>query len=636
MKRRPNHHVSSSNAPAGNPWVVIGVCVALVVLTWLVFGQTLSHDFVNYDDQEYVTKNAQVSRGLTLEGIGWAFTHFHSSNWHPLTWISHMIDCQLYGLNPWGHHLTNLLFHTANAILLFLVLRQMTGTLWPGAFVAALFALHPLRVESVAWVSERKDVLSGLFFIVTLMAYLRYVRAPSRSRYVFLAVSFALGLMSKPMLVSVPLVLLFLDHWPLRRLPSLSLADRENRKILGRLVLEKAPLFLLSLGSCLVTLFAQRGSMRPVAQTPWPYRLGNTAVSYLDYVWQTIWPRDLAVLYPWHTERLQPWNITLGAMFLLGVTLAVIALRRRRYLPVGWFWYVVMLIPVIGILQVGNQSHADRYTYLPSIGLYLMLVWSAVELAARWRYLLIPFAALGCGIAIALALVARTQASTWQDSETLWRHALAATTGNIIAEGNLGLALHGKGKNAEALEHFENSIRINRHQPAVLSSLGAFYLQMGRTADSISHLQEALEIEPKLEDAHYNLANTYLALGKANEALIEYQRALELEPDDIETLNNMAWILATWPGPSIRDGIRAVTLAERADSLTRRRNQIIAATLAAAYAEAGRFPEAVRAAERAIQLASGEGNSGRVMSIRVQLEAYKSGNAFRDDRFLGR
>lgn len=615
--------------------VVLAVSVALAALVWIVFGQTLSHDFVNYDDMDYVTKNAQVARGLSLEGIGWAFTHFHSSNWHPVTWISHMIDCELYGLSPWGHHLTNVLFHTGNAILLFLLLSQMTEKLWPSALVAALFAIHPQRVESVAWVSERKDVLSGLFFFLTLMAYVRYARGPSRSRFILVTILFALGLMCKPMLVTLPIVLLLLDYWPLYRLPSFSLTDRKNRKLLLRLLLEKTPLFLLVLASCVLTVLAQRQSIIAAAHLSGPYRFANALVSYLDYVWQMFWPKDLAAIYPLYVERIQPWNVTLGCLFMVGVTVAVILLRGRRYLVVGWFWYLVMLIPVIGILQVGNQSHADRYTYLPLIGFYLMLIWGVTELLERWRPGRLPARALATAIIVSLMVASRAQTTTWQNSESLWNHALAVTPANIIAECNLGLALHSSGKDQEALEHFEKSVRINRHQPETLASLGVLYLEQGRIEDSLAHLQEALELEPRFADAHYDLGNTYLAIGKASEALAEYQRALELKPDDTECLNNMAWILATWPNDSIRNGLKAVMTAERADSLTRGQNQVIAATLAAAYAETGRFPEAIRAAQRAARLAAAEGNQPRALSIRAQLEIYKTGKPYRDNRFSG-
>ena len=618
-------------------WRLIGICVFLAVAVWLIYGQTLHHDFVNYDDEDYVTGNAQVSRGVTLEGIVWAFTHMHSANWHPLTWISHMVDCQLYGVNPGGHHFTNLLLHASNAILLFFLLRQMTGAVWRSAFVAALFAVHPLRVESVAWISERKDVLSCLFFLLTLMTYVRYTRAPDRTRYLLVLVLGAFGLMSKPMLVSLPLVLLLLDYWPLQRLPSLSLASAENRKILVRLVLEKWPLFLFVTASSVVTMIAQRGSMQPIWRVGYAARLGNAALSYVDYIRQMFWPKDLAVMYPWYAARLQPSRIALSAALLAIICLAVFLLRRRRYLVTGWLWYLIMLVPVIGILHVGNQSSADRYTYLPLIGLFVAVTWGVAELAQRLPYRRVLFSSLALLALAALVFAARIQASYWRDGETLWSHALAATTQNIIAEGNLGDALYRfKGKPAEAWVHFEKSLRINRHQPELLSSVGVFYLESGRVDEARAHLEEALAIEPNFADAHYNLGNLYLQIGVAQEALNHYQRALETKPDDLQALNNMAWILATWPNFSVRNGVKAVALAEHADSLSSGRNQVVAATLAAAYAEAGRLPEAVTTAERALRLAAAERNEARALSIREQLETYKSGNAFRDNRYLGR
>jgi hypothetical protein len=618
-------------------WRLLGVCVFLVVAVWVIYGQTLHHDFVNYDDEDYVSQNAQVSRGLTLEGIVWAFTHMHSANWHPLTWISHMVDCQLYGLNPGGHHFTNLLLHAANAILLFFLLRQMTGSFWRSAFVAALFAVHPLRVESVAWVSERKDVLSCLFFLLTLMAYVRYTRAPDRTRYLLVLLLSACGLMAKPMLVSLPLVLLLLDYWPLQRLPSLSLASAENRKILARLVLEKWPLFLFVVASSLLTIIAQRGAMQPIWRVGYAARLGNTALSYVDYIRQMFWPTNLAVMYPWYEARLQPSRIALSAAVLAIISLAVVLLYRRRYLLTGWLWYLIMLVPVIGLLHVGNQSSADRYTYLPLIGLFVAVTWGVAELTARLPFRAVLLSSVGLLALVALTFAARIQVTYWRDGETLWSHALAATTQNIIAEGNLGDALYRfKGKPAEAWVHLEKSLQINRHQPQLLSSVGVFYLESGQVEKARAHLEEALAMEPNFADAHYNLGNLYLQIGQAQEALNHYQRALETKPDDIQALNNRAWILATWPNSSIRNGPKAVELAEHADSLTSRKNQVIAATLAAAYAETDRFPEAVRAAERAMQIAGSEGREARVLSIREQLETYKTGNAFRDNRFLGR
>ncbi len=614
--------------------MAIGVALFLAAITWLVFGQTLRHEFINFDDGDYVIKNAQVSRGLTLEGIAWAFTHVHSANWHPLTWISHMLDCQFYGLNPAGHHFSNVLIHAATAILLFFVLRQMTGTFWRSAFVAALFAIHPLRVESVAWVSERKDLLSGLFFLLTLGAYVRYARAPwSPLRYGLVVFLFALGLMCKPMLVTVPFVLLLLDYWPLNRFAGPEGQTGRRPQIIRRLILEKLPLFGLGLASCVITLFAQTASMAPVARIPLPLRVSNAVISYTDYLRQMFWPTDLAVLYPWEAARLGTFNVVASIALLAGISLVVFVLRRRGYPVVGWLWYLIMLGPVIGILQVGNQSRADRYTYLPQIGLFLFVTWAAVELCSGWRFRRVLLGALSGVILVALIFSARVQASYWQDSETLWSHALSCTTDNIVAEGNLGRACYDKGKTREAMVYFQNSLRIEPRQAPVHSILGVFFLDMGRLNESVAHLQTALEIEPRFGDAHFNLANTYMQMGQAKEALSHYSKALEIDPNDTQALNNMAWILATWPEALTRDGAKAVELAERADTLTSGVSPMISATLAAAYAEAGRFVEAVKTGQRALQLSTAEGNTSRADSIRTQIEIYQRGAAFRDVRY---
>jgi hypothetical protein len=375
--------VQSKGGPAGRKdrWLVFGICVFLGAITWLVFGQTLRHDFVNVDDTEYVLKNVEVARGLTSEGAVWAFTHFHVSNWHPLTWISHMLDCQFFGLSPGGHHLTNVLLHMATAICLFLVLRQMTAALWRSAFVAAVFAIHPLRVESVAWVAERKDVLSGLFFVLTIGAYVRYARRPSRAGYAAVTVLFALGLMCKPMLVTLPFVLLLLDYWPLNRV-----GNRNFLQVLRRLVLEKLPLFALAAASGLVTLFAQKGVIQPFASISFPVRAANAFISYVAYLRQLFWPSNLAALYPFPSGGIVVPGI-LSLILLAGISLGVFVLRRRYpYLVTGWLWYLIMLGPVIGILQVGIQARADRYTYLPQIGLYVLLAWAVADLCVRWRY----------------------------------------------------------------------------------------------------------------------------------------------------------------------------------------------------------------------------------------------------------
>ena len=361
------------------------VCVFLAAITWLVFGQTIRFPFINFDDSDYVLKNPHVSRGLTGEGILWAFTQTHAANWHPLTWLSHMVDCQSYGLDAGGHHLSNVLLHTATAILLFLVLRQMTGALWRSAFVAAVFAIHPQRVESVAWVAERKDVLSGLFFVLTIGAYVRYVRAPSPFRYGHVFLLFALGLMCKPMLVTMPFILLLLDYWPLNRFAPPRVGDGNIFKIAWQLILEKLPLFALSLASCLITVFAQKDALQAVTKISLPSRAGNAVVAYRDYLLQMFWPSNLAVFYPWDAARISGTSILLSGILVLGISALVFVARRRRYLVTGWLWYLIMLGPVIGILQVGNQARADRYTYLPQIGLYVLLTWTAADLCMQWR-----------------------------------------------------------------------------------------------------------------------------------------------------------------------------------------------------------------------------------------------------------
>jgi hypothetical protein len=368
--------------------VIVALCGVLVGITWLVFAQTVRHQFITYDDPQYVYANPEVSAGLSLSRITWAFTHTVAGNWHPLTTISHMLDCQLYGLDPAGHHFTNVLFHTIAVVLLFLVLQQMTGSLWRSAFVAALFAIHPLHVESVAWVSERKDVLSAIFFMLTLTAYTHYVRAPSVKSYLLLFLLFALGLMSKAMLVTVPFVLLLLDYWPLGRITQVRFPKGPDRQptssstpFIRRLVAEKVPLFVLSALSSAVTLFTQFQSTATMSQLPLLWRLNNAVVTYVIYIWQMFWPVRLAAFYPHPNDQLHLWQVLLAIAFLIAMALLAIHSRQQRpYIFTGWFWYVGMLVPVIGVVEAGEQGRADRYTYLPQIGLYVLITWGITDL----------------------------------------------------------------------------------------------------------------------------------------------------------------------------------------------------------------------------------------------------------------
>ena len=467
VRQRRGHSLEGRRQAPSRAQVVL-VYLFLTAITWLVFGQTVRHEFVNFDDHVYVYDNPLVAGGLNIDGIVSAFTHPHARNWHPLTTVSHMLDCQLYGLNAGGHHFTSVALHTIAVLLLFRVLRVTTGALWPSAFVAALFAIHPLHVESVAWVSERKDVLSAVFFMLTLAAYIRYVRAPSPGRYFFVAMIFALGLMSKPMLVTLPFVLLLLDYWPLRRFDKgtqftgRGIASWLNqRPSYQQLFLEKTPLLVLSGLSCLLTIWAQDQATGSLEQLPFTWRLNNAVVSYIEYVRQTFWPVRLAVFYPHPNNELPIWQVTLATALLLLISAMAILLRKKRpYVFTGWFWYVGMLVPVIGIVQIGEQGHADRYTYLPHIGLFLLIVWTAADLATTWHlrreYLwLVPATTIAV-----LSYLAAAQTSFWKNSEGLWDHALSVTSNNDFAHNNLGFLYLRRGELDKAISHFETALKI--------------------------------------------------------------------------------------------------------------------------------------------------------------------------------
>jgi protein O-mannosyl-transferase len=481
------------------------VCGLLVLLVLAVFGQTAWHDFVNFDDPAYVSENPYTTQGLTQQTIAWSFTSFYSSNWHPLTWLSHALDCQLYGTqSAAGHHLTNVALHAAVAILLFLILWRMTGDLWPSAFVAALFAIHPLRAESVAWVAERKDLLSGLFFMLTLAAYFSYAQRPfSPARYLLVAVLFALGLMAKPMLVTLPFVLLLLDYWPLGRMAS----PAGNPLKLKHLVAEKIPLFAIAAASCIVTSIAQRQSMAVSECLPFSLRIANALLAYVAYIGQFFYPLGLAAFYPLPDSTLPLWKIIASALLLAGVSAGAWAARRRfPCLLVGWLWYLGMLLPVIGLVQVGDQARADRYTYLPEIGLAIAVTWGIAQLSLSW-----PHRRWICSVASALvitifAAIAYQQTSYWRNSETLWTHALRCTERNATAQDNLGVAMTQRGNIPRAIECFQEAIAINPRAADARNCLGVLLAQNERIDEAIGQFQAALQIRPNFVDASKNLA----------------------------------------------------------------------------------------------------------------------------------
>ncbi len=758
------------------------VCLLIALITAGVYWPVAKQGFINFDDPDYVSGNPRVQAGLTLGSVQWAFTSFYASNWHPLTWLSHMLDCQIYGLRPGGHHVTSLLLHVVNSLLLFGLLKRLTGAFWRSALVAALFALHPLHVESVAWVSERKDVLSAFFFMLTLWAYARYAEVQSpKSKvqslnsgvwYVAALVLFALGLMSKPMLVTLPFVLLLLDYWPLGRFqlstatPPLPAAAQ--RSTLRRLAVEKIPFFALSALSCVLTFLVQRacGAMTPLAKTPFELRVANALVAYARYLGKTFWPAKLAVFYPYSPLSVDSWQVMGAALLLLIATVAIVlAARKQPCLLIGWLWFLGTLVPVIGLVQVGKQALADRYAYLPHIGLFILIVWGAAAIVARLRrprlisVVAAGLAVTGCGI------ITSHQLSYWRDTKTLFQHAVAVTSRNFVAYAVVGNALVEEGKLPEAIEQCRKSLEIAPDYPEAHNTLGNIYgkqgkydeaiasyrsaatdlsyadprngmadilIKQGKFAEAEAQCREALQLAPmhlpamfslatalhkqgKLDEAaeYYRrilelkpdlftprryLGNILVAQGKPDQAIPQllmalkiqpqdadthvvlgvvlldknrideataqfleatrlqptnalanyqlalihqsrketsatidcYRKALQAQPDWPESLNNLAWILAANRDATLRNGAEAVVLAERACKLTDYKEGLFVGTLADAYAEAGRFPEAVSAAEKARSVALAAGQKEIAQKNQELLELYRTGHAYHE------
>src|SRR5438477_96358 len=567
--------------------IIIYLFLAAISVT--VFGQTIRYDFVNFDDDLYVYNAPAIQAGLTIKGIALAFTTPHARNWHPLATISHMLDCQLYGLKAGGHHATNILLHTIAVLLLFRVLRQMTGAIWRSVVVAALFAVHPLHVESVAWVSERKDVLSA--------------------------------------------------------------------------------------GSCVITFVVQKRATGAIPPLPFPWRLQNAFASYVIYVWKTLWPTRLAVFYPHPDNTLAIWEVILAIGFLLAITVAAIVFRRERsYLFTGWFWYLGMLVPVIGLVQVGEQGYADRYTYLPHIGLFLVLAWSVADISARSRLRRRFAAAVAVTVIIAFASCALMQTTYWRNSETLWTHTLAVTSNNDIAHNNLGYLCVERGDLDKAISHFEEALKIRSGKPEAHYDVGSAFVQMnladalarkGQSDEAMIHYEEAIKLQPNYAEAYYNRGNVLLAKGRIDEAIVDLEKTLQIQPDDADAhtclgnalllqgllkeaiahyekalalapedphaRNNIAWVLATSSDASIRDGARAVEFAQEAVELSRSRDPNFLRTLAAAYAENGRFSEAIAAAKQAIVIANMQGSSGLAKTLESELMLYRGHFPLRED-----
>jgi tetratricopeptide (TPR) repeat protein len=671
----------------------IGLLLALITL--LAYLPASRYGFVNYDDPDYVTGNSVVQKGLTWTGIKWAFTtvftNGHASYWHPLTWLSHMADCELFALNPGAHHLVSVLFHTANVVLLFLLLLRLTGKLWPTAFIAALFAWHPLHVESVAWISERKDVLSTFFGLLSLLFYARYAQkrsrvepsplrcAAPRSResnataeslaldprpsaldYSLALLFFALGLMAKPMLVTLPFVMLLLDYWPLQRVTS----DPWPVSKVLRLALEKWPFFLLAAGSCVVTFVAANKEVVTLQQYPLNLRIANALISYEQYLTKMIWPWPLACFYPLPNHLSWIWPMAPMAAAVLGIISWLIWRTRRQcpYLLVGWLWFLGTLVPVIGVVQVGDAAMTDRFTYFPLVGIFIAVTFGVCDLADRFQF---PKKATGTAAVLILAaclILTENQLRYWHDSETLFAHALAVTKNNHIAHVNLGVTLEQKGNLNEALAEFRaaeqlapelyeihnnlghvlnnlghpnealteyrEAMLLNPKLPFLHNSTGMVLAELGRFDEAMSQFQEAARLDPTYPWAHFEIGKLRLKQGRDAEAIDEFRAALRLEPNNFQILAYTAHVLATDEDPQIRDGKTALVLAIKAKLLTGDTQPFVLDALGMACAETGDFTNALEVTQRAIDLATAA-KMKKLEPLQQRLELYKNHRPFR-------
>ena len=499
--------------------------MVLIASTLAIYWQITNHEFINYDDESYITKNLRVQTGLTFESIKWAFTTFHAGNWHPVTWLSHMLDMELYGLNPMGHHWSSLQIHLINTILLFFILQYMTGALWRSAFVAALFALHPLHVESVAWVAERKNVLSTFFWMLTMLAYVHYTTRPSLYRYLLTLLLLMLGLMAKPMLVTLPFVLLLLDYWPLERLRHQSPFN---------LILEKIPFFALSAVSVYISSLSVHRYEIVVSTelVPMQLRIANALVSYVKYIEKMIWPKNLAIFYPF-PDTLPIWQILGAGLFLASISfLVLLNLRKKPYLCMGWLWFLGTLIPVIGLKQAGLwPAMADRWAYVPLVGIFIILSWGGSDLLKKWTHKNVMPAILAIAVLLALTVLSFLQASHWKNSITLFENAIKVTENNCMAHNNLGIALMRDGKSNDAVFYFKKTLQIRPNFLKTLDNLGVALFQLGRFEESISYYTKALKINSENAEIHKHIAMILETQGELEKAVQHYTKALLINPE---------------------------------------------------------------------------------------------------------
>ena len=628
-------------APATHkPWQIAAVCIVLVAATVFCFRGARSNGFLDYDDDHYVVQNRQVQQGVTAQSVAWAFTTFHSANWHPLTWISHMVDWKLYGKNPSGHHMTSVCWHAANAVLLFLLLLYMTGFIWRSAMVAFLFALHPAHVESVAWIAERKDVLCAFFFFATLLAYAWYVRRPSWKRYLWVVCGFACALLSKPMAVTLPFALLLLDFWPLRRIAFAPEIRAQWSSTLGKLCVEKWPLFLMAVLSSVTTFLAQRagGAMNLLPLYPLWERLCNAAISYCRYARIMIWPVSLRAYYYYEPHNIDVLAAVLSALALCLVTAVCWHFRKERpYCLIGWLWFLGTLVPVIGIVQVGEQALAERYTYLPYVGLFIAVVWLAGDAVANSPKLKAGALLLAVAVIAACAVKTDAQVKVWKDSLTLFSHVLAIDPRGETPNRNLAVAYASLGRFAEAQEsceralvyrpsdprtlafsaltmmeamaqthdrrnlplagqRLEQALRIAPDSPDVLAPMALWSSMMGRPKDEETYSEMAIAADPDYLAAHLLLADALEAQDKLGEAAQEYRQVLALEPDSYKVHNNLSDILG-------KQGLTEDALKELRLSLAIKPDQAAPHfQMGRIFVRTNRLPEAVEEFAQAVRL----------------------------------
>jgi len=591
------------------------ICIALAIVTMAVFAQVRQFAFIDYDDPDYVTDNDHVRSGLSSENILWSFRESHAANWHPVTWMSHMLDCDLFGLKPGYHHLTNAFFHVLNSVLLFFLLKQMTGEVWRSAFVAGLFALHPLHVESVAWVSERKDVLSTFFLMLTIMTYVRHVNRPKSGWYWASLGLFGLGLLSKPMLVTLPCVLLLLDIWPLNRIrfwrePEKQRGKRRDKTDFGDwrsriwpLIKEKIPFFALAIVSSAVTVWAQRrgGAISTIENVSLGYRLSNALVAYAGYIGKMLWPAKLAIPYPL-TGSIAAWQVGGAFLFLVAVTALVIWRRRDRpYCLVGWLWYLGTLVPVIGLVQVGEQSMADRYTYVPMIGLFIFVAWGVADATAGWRNRT-TFLGVAATVSIGACIACTSmQLRHWKNSITLFEHTIAVTAPNATAHYDLALAYAEQKRSDEAIHHYREAVRIRPTYYEAETNLGVTLAAQGKYDEAGAAYAGALRIKPDHARAHFNWGVALASQGKINDAMMHYSEAVRIEPDNVEARTNLGAALA-------RIGRLDEAIAQYTEALRLRPGDAEAQNnLANALLRQGRMEEAIAHYSEAIRLRPNSG-----------------------------